>query len=389
MPLDDRAAYGLCQSIWFHADAALHYEVNKRSATAEALRRCLGMVPEPQRSFRLHISCVFGLRSLSDFRLEGEAWPTRDDFVRRHIDFMHWQVIPGVQMQWLRVLYREATQIVERLGALDLVRDSSNASQQRLLPRLGCMSGTRTCLIPSIPKSVLLSLVWTPTPPKKPHPMTIFSTSVDEHRIKEFVDYGKHLRKILLPVYEDLQFRLAFRLLPVRSRFWFLEASRPGIRICVRDGCGAIETEQHLFFDCVLASQLWRQVIAVVSPLFAVRPGWLDIALASKLRVRTEWEEHADVVRDAWHVLRASTLHVLWGNRNRCLFDGRRPLPAAPALAVVFATFVAHVRFFRRWLYDDDGRCGLSRVLKMMTHNSAFDDYLSRQSGCTSVRSNV
>ena len=124
LPPGDRAVYGLHQPIWFHADTELHYEQTMRSATTTAHRRRLGLVPEPQRSFRLHISRVYGLRSLADFMVDGAMWPIREDFVRRHMDYTHAAVPPGTQVQWLRALHREATQIVERLGALMVVRDS-------------------------------------------------------------------------------------------------------------------------------------------------------------------------------------------------------------------------------------------------------------------------
>ena len=64
------------------------------------------------------------------------------------------------------------------------------------------------------------------------------------------------LQTILLPVLADLQYCLAFRILPARSRFWFLKKSNPHICLCVHVGCGAIETEKHLLFDCTLAVQL-------------------------------------------------------------------------------------------------------------------------------------
>ncbi|KAL7999556.1 hypothetical protein Plhal703r1_c25g0106661 [Plasmopara halstedii] len=35
-----------------------------------------------------------------------------------------------------------------------------------------------------------------------------------------------------------------------------VEALHPDIRGCVRDGCSAIESEQHIFFDCLLASAM-------------------------------------------------------------------------------------------------------------------------------------
>ena len=88
LPPDDRAFYGLHQPIWFHADAALHFEQSLRSSNVTAHRCCIGMVVEPQRSFRLHVSRNFGIRSLSDFIHAGEAWPSQEQFVHRYLDFM-------------------------------------------------------------------------------------------------------------------------------------------------------------------------------------------------------------------------------------------------------------------------------------------------------------
>ncbi|KAF1331473.1 putative Pollike protein, partial [Globisporangium splendens] len=330
LPSDDRVEYALHQPIWFHSDADLHYEQRMRGGTTAAHRRCIGMVPEPQRSFRLHVSRVFGLRSLADFMRDGSAWPTQVDFVNRHIDFTIVDITPAKQAKWLRTLYREATQIVERLGAHAVVLQATDGGSPRLVPYVGVTSNEKLCLFPEIPRSAVMCIIhW---------------DRVDEDTIKAHVKLGKRLRKVLLPIFDDLQFRLAFRLLPVRSRFWFLEASNPGIHKCVRDGCDAIESEQHLFFDCTLASGLWRQVLSITTKLFATRPTWLDIALARQLRVRDEWMDHETIIADVWHVLRAVTLHIVWSDRNRCLFDGRQPTPVTPAMAVIYTTVSAHIR---------------------------------------------
>ncbi|KAL7685308.1 hypothetical protein Plhal304r1_c031g0100361 [Plasmopara halstedii] len=87
---------------------------------------------------------------------------------------------------------------------------------------------------------------------------------------------------IMLPVIKVLQFRLAVRLLPVRSRFWFLEATNPRSWYCIQDGYDFIETEQHLFFGCVFPSQRCLQVLELVSPLFVEHPTWLIITLNKK-----------------------------------------------------------------------------------------------------------
>ena len=376
LPMDLRAWYGLRQPIWFHSDAELHYEQTPRTNTVAAHRRCIGMVVEPQRSFRLHVSRIFGVRSLVDFMREENAWPSQQVFVQRYIDFTLTSVTPGRQTQWLRVLYKETTQIVERLGARELTLESPCSTRQSL-PHVGCNTDTKVCLVPAIPRSALLAVVWQPKTPTKPHPMTLHTQRADAEQIKSYVKYCRHLRKILLPVFEDLQFRLAFRLLPVRSRFWFLEESYPGIRNCVRAGCVAIETEQHLFFDCVLAVQLWQHVNRLVTPFFQSRVDWLHIVMAAKPRVREEWRDSAVVLLDVWHTLRAVTLHFLWADRNRCLFDRRQPTPALPALAVIFSTACAHFRHSLRRRYDPEQQTTQTNIIvKMMSHHQVFHDFV-------------
>ncbi|KAF1327039.1 putative Pollike protein, partial [Globisporangium splendens] len=341
LPTDERVQYGLHQPIWFHSDPDLHYEQTPRSLTANAHRRCLGMCPEPQRGFRLHISRVFGLRSLADFMRGSNLWPSETDFVQRHLDLTLASVALGVQSQWLRSLYREATQIAVRLGVRELALSEEDRSQRRTFPHLGCKSGSKVCLVPSIPRSALLRVVWKPTPPNKPHPMTLHNQSIGDEEIKGFVNFSKHLRRILLPVFEDLQFRLAFRLLPVRSRFWFLQTSNPRVVYCVRDGCDAIETEKHLFFECALAARVWEHVRLLMALFFRSHPTWIWIATAKKPVIQDDWKECEDVICDVWHTLRAVALHFLWSDRNRCLFDGRQPTPVTPAMAVIYTTKLA------------------------------------------------
>ncbi|OWY94277.1 hypothetical protein PHMEG_00036037 [Phytophthora megakarya] len=200
------------------------------------------------------------------------------------------------------------------------------------------------------------------------------------------------MHKILpypLPIFEDLQFRLAFRLLPVRSRFWFLEHANPGICKCVRDGCNAIESEQHLFFDCTLASGLWRHVLGIAMKLYKNKPTWLDIALVRTLRVRDEWTDPEAIVADVWHVLRLVTLHFVWSDRNRCLFDGRQPTPTLAALQVVLTTFAAHIRYFQRRLYSPDEQNLLQDVLKRLDAQSCLGDFVDRHPGITSIRTSA
>jgi hypothetical protein len=157
----------------------------------------------------------------------------------------------------------------------------------------------------------------------------------------------------------------------------------------MRAGCNAIETEQHLFFDCTLAAQLWDHLVQLVTPFFCARPTWVDIVLARKMRVRDNWIGCENVIGDIWHTLRSVTLHFLWTDRNRCLFDGRQPTPSLPALQVVFTTFAAHIRFFERRRYESEDKRALATVVRAMTSKPAFGRFTDLHPGITSVRQTI
>ena len=137
--------------------------------------------------------------------------------------------------------------------------------------------------------------------------MLLHSPSAEDNHVQPFATITKYLQRILLPVYADLPFRLAFRLLPVRSRFCFLEVSDP--RICGRAGCTGIETERHLFFECEPVIQMCNEVHQMLSPFLTARVTWLNIAIASRGRI--QWKLSAEVVFDVRHTLRVLTLHFL------------------------------------------------------------------------------
>ena len=94
------------------------------------------------------------------------------------------------------------------------------------------------------------------------------SEALDSERVKTFMATSRHLRKRVLPIFEDLQFRLAFRMLPVRSRFWFLKDSHPDIILCTQPSCGAVESDQHLFLECDHTAQLWREILPTWDQFF-------------------------------------------------------------------------------------------------------------------------
>ncbi|KAF1316448.1 putative Pollike protein, partial [Globisporangium splendens] len=314
-----RLACLLRQPIWLHGASEFQYVKATRADTSEVQRRSFCMVADSQRSYRQHVANAFQIRSLSDF-LCPDAYQ---------------------QYKWLRALHVEATQVFQRLLGLcetDSVVPTANNTE-----------------IPRAP-SQLLSIVWKPPTPNKQHPIQLHHDRATADDIKRFVRLCKRLRKILLPVYGDLQYRLAMRLLPVRSRFSFLREAHPQIIYCIRDGCSAVETERHLFFECVLPSELWPVMVRDWSSFFTYTPKWIDIVLGRRPTPTDAWKEHVAMLGDLWRIMRAIVLHFVWTVRNDCLFRQRTPTSLLPALHVIYTTFSAHVRSSMRRAQSEEGQ---------------------------------
>jgi hypothetical protein len=110
------------------------------------------------------------------------------------------------------------------------------------------------------------------------------------------------------------------------------------------------------------------------------------IATAKKPVVRDEWKECEGVIGDVWHTFRAVTLHFIWSDRNRCLFDGRQPTPTTPAMLVIFTTVSAHFRHNLRCRYDVDERASLEKALTKMRKYPPFGDFATAHPAMFRVR---
>ncbi|KAL7993094.1 hypothetical protein Plhal703r1_c86g0174011 [Plasmopara halstedii] len=384
-----RLAYLLKQPIWFHSASEFQYVLATRTDTSKVQRRSFCMVAEPQRSYRQHVANAFQIRSLSDFLCPDGTWPDVDTFARSHIDYRY-NVVPAYQQyKWLRVLHTEATQVIQRLLGLcetsSLVLIANNTEIPRA-PYVGVKVRERKHLVPLIPRSQLLDIVWKPPTPKKPHPIQLHHDRATADDIKMFARLCKRLRKILLPVYEDLQYRLAMRLLPVRSRFYFLQEAHPQIIYCIRDGCSAVETERHLFFECVLPSELWSVVFRDWSSFFTYTPKWIDIVLGRRPTPTDEWKEHIGMLGDLWQIMRAIVLHFVWTVRNDCLFRQRAPTPLLPALRVIYTTFSAHVRACMRRSQSEEDQESIKSVLNQLKCSRSLGGFMQANSQLFVVR---
>ena len=132
---------------------------------------------------------------------------------------------------------------------------------------VGVTSKEKQYYFPAIPRLHLSRIVGKPPEATKTHPLLTHwssrerSEATDTERVRTLTATSSNLRKRVLPIFEDVQFPLAFRMLPVRSRFWFLKDMQPNIILCIQPSCGAVEVDLHLFFDCDHTAQLWLELL--------------------------------------------------------------------------------------------------------------------------------
>ncbi|EGZ12670.1 hypothetical protein PHYSODRAFT_517553, partial [Phytophthora sojae] len=169
----------------------------------------------------------------------------------------------------------------------------------------------------------------------------------------------------LLPVYDDLQMRIALRLLPVRSRFWFLKQQIPDVQQCPYPNCTSIETTKHLFWECPHSTRTWQLMWEDWSIFFTSNLSWTSLILPHKLRVNKRWCSHQDAILRLWNVLRCATLHHQWTKRNYICFEDGEPDPMPTAISRIHSAFCCHYRRLLR-ISSPDIRKEYERVLRQL-----------------------
>ncbi|EGZ07900.1 hypothetical protein PHYSODRAFT_374597, partial [Phytophthora sojae] len=108
----------------------------------------------------------------------------------------------------------------------------------------------------------------------------------------------------LLPIYDDLQIRIALRLLPVRSRFWFLTQQDPTVQQCPYSTCNNIETAKHLFMECAKSKAVWATIWKDWSRFLVVPLTWTSLVLPHKQQVAACWYQERTEIVSLWNIVR-------------------------------------------------------------------------------------
>ncbi|KAH9118039.1 hypothetical protein LEN26_012282 [Aphanomyces euteiches] len=162
--------------------------------------------------------------------------------------------------------------------------------------------------------------------------------------IKKYINTTvKPLMRYPTPLQADVWWRILFRMLPVNSRFFFLQDTNPSIIECSFPGCSAVETMQHILFDCKFVKPVWNWHQAAWRP-FGIPFTWNTIINLDEFAVSEEWVPHFSVIRRLWVLLVSTLLRDFWIHRNRTKFEGK-PVPYIQAVKEVsLVSWTASIR---------------------------------------------
>ncbi|KAF0702722.1 hypothetical protein As57867_007729, partial [Aphanomyces stellatus] len=135
-------------------------------------------------------------------------------------------------------------------------------------------------------------------------------------------------------------------------RFAYLQVERPDAILCAY-GCGQVETQHHAFHACAHVSPVWAFHRNAWSR-FGVSFGWSTISDLDRFSVNVHGDRHKDALKTLWALLTASTLHLIWSERNKAQFEDAAVLPRRVWLELSFLGWMTSVR---RWLRLQDPAC--------------------------------
>lgn len=128
--------------------------------------------------------------------------------------------------------------------------------------------------------------------------------------------------KHVLPVYADTLFRLKHNALRLGYQFQHF----PDAHTTCHHGCQALETPQHLFWDCPFARTLWTRLLGPIQSLFVDPVTWNDIVHLKTLKQSTDTSSrYGNTPQVALHFVRVIGLRTLWIERNGIYFHNAQP----------------------------------------------------------------
>ncbi|ETV69955.1 hypothetical protein H257_14542 [Aphanomyces astaci] len=194
-----------------------------------------------------------------------------------------------------------------------------------------------------------------------PHPMSTLARD-NPSSLRSYVQRVRQTFRLPPPIQSDVWLRLLFHMLPVNSRFFYLQTTRPDAIYCTY-GCGIIETQSHTFHSCHRVHPVWL-FHASAWRRFGVTFSCESIFDVDSFAVNPCSVPRKDAIQLLWTHLVATILHLIWTQHNLIQYEDQPPLPPD---AWHQLTFIGWMTSVRRWLRLQLPHCPLrTTVLQVL-----------------------
>ncbi|ETV97412.1 hypothetical protein H310_09742 [Aphanomyces invadans] len=317
--------------------------------------RCIAHALKFHRPFYKYVARL-GFVCLADFYLPNGNWPNAEE-----LDIMLWPDPDAIVQDWpinVQLLHSLLTTVLRQVhGAFGVFCNYVRPANRRPRPHFAHQPhDPRQEVVPfaSTTDQHLQRLAWHPPVLPRRHPLHREPHLVTTEQLTRHVKAVRKLLQLPAPIYGDVWLRLLFKMLPVQSRFPFLQDTQPRIMECTYRPCHLIETERHAFRDCPCVRGIWtfhETVWRVVGVTFT----WECIESLSFTTFVVD-ERHAavkDHLFHLWVMLTAVILHMVWTHRNKARFETYREPPRHAWQEQSTLTWATSVRRHLRLLHDD------------------------------------
>lgn len=303
---------------------------------------CLGYVLRDHRRWVLwYIEHGYKF-CLHDILTTTHTWPTLQQFADecRFLAIRHPMLQPTPTS--FTYIYRTLTNIFQEISSRHPGAAITTAPNQ--MPFVTTTPNT-TARFPNIKKSQYhLLLHQTPTAPAK-HPFEQWG--IQDTTTRKFLILLRRTLRPIYPVVTDIYIRMMFKLIPVQSRFWFLQTTNPNIQLCPYN-CLMVETEEHAFYTCPHIAQLWAELTPPWHQL-GVKITWGTISRLDSFTTNDTWTTYKDLILKMLLALICNVMHLMW--RHRCNTRFREASP--PHIPALVETALDHwCTQIRLWLRD-------------------------------------
>ncbi|OWZ05971.1 Pol Polyprotein [Phytophthora megakarya] len=325
------------------------------------------------RHFRSRFAAATDCRRLLDFMQSG--WPEAPQFLARFLTAVpEWTL--RRRIHHLMELYNDLSDIYRKITRPQGLLTGPSKSTLAL-PLVGKRNHDRITLFPHMSKQDVKHLFTVDEVPVRDHPIGCqLMETYTAAFIQDSIESLKKLHGVVLPVYADLQFRLSWMLLPTKSRFPFLLSLDSGDLSCGYQGCNAVETTRHLFFDCPRAATLWGLITQDWADVTVGPLTWSNVCALTDPLWASRCATRVEPLSVLWMIIRSAVIHAVWTARNKHNFEDQPPLEATTAIFRIYSVFGAHFRARLR-ASDPSARGQLKRCLDDFAASSGLGRFVA------------